>query len=387
MIILMIAPQYRPMIGGYEIAAERLSCALCWEGHEVTVVTERRNRAWPRCERHDGVPVRRLPCVYRRRLHLPTSLLSLAGFLLTRGRRYNLWHVHAYGYHAGVAVGLGLLLNRPVVVKLTSSGSGGIAASVGTLRLSRLMRWLHQQATVVALSREQRDEALHFGIASSRIRMISNGVDPRRLYPRTDCERARFRQELGLGGVRRMAIAVGRLAAEKDLLTLLRAWHLVRMRLGADWVLVILGDGPERNTLQRFIEAQGLGPGVLMVGTRLDVERWLGAADLYLTSSLIEGLGNALLEAMASGLATVTTRVAGTMELVERPGAGIRVPCRHPEALAKAVIDLATDVPARTRMGLVARRIAEAELSIEAIAERYLDLYRELLAERPATAP
>ena len=80
--VLMISPQFRPLVGGYERAAERLSMALAEAGMRVVVIAERRDHAWPAVECIDGYEVRRLSCWYRRKLHTITSLLSFAGFLL-----------------------------------------------------------------------------------------------------------------------------------------------------------------------------------------------------------------------------------------------------------------------------------------------------------------
>src|SRR5689334_1532763 len=126
----MICPQFRPLVGGYELAAERLSGALAGAGLDVLVVAERRDRAWRRAELMDGFEVRRLPCSYRRHLHLISSLFSFACFLLHHGREFDVWHAHQYGFHAALAVGLGKVLRRPVVMKLTSSGPMGIEATL-----------------------------------------------------------------------------------------------------------------------------------------------------------------------------------------------------------------------------------------------------------------
>ena len=129
--VLMISPQFRPLVGGYERAAERLSAALAEVGLRVVVIAERRDRAWPAMECIDGYEVRRLSCSYRRHRHAVTSLLSFAGFLLRHGREFDVWHVHQYGFHAALAVALGKVLRRPVVLKLTSSGAMGIESAMG----------------------------------------------------------------------------------------------------------------------------------------------------------------------------------------------------------------------------------------------------------------
>src|SRR6266571_4708787 len=129
--VLMISPQFRPLVGGYERAAERLSGALAEAGISVVVITERRDHAWPAVECIDGYKVRRLWCVYRRHLHTISSLLAFARFLLRHGREFDVWHVHQYGFHAALAMALGKVLRRPVVFKLTSSAAMGIERTMG----------------------------------------------------------------------------------------------------------------------------------------------------------------------------------------------------------------------------------------------------------------
>jgi glycosyltransferase involved in cell wall biosynthesis len=130
--ILMISPQFRPIIGGYERAAERLSSALCRLGHSVTVITERHDKIWPRREVIDQVTVIRLWCAYRRGIHAATSLVSFASFLVVKGYRYHVFHVHQYGYHTALAVLMGRILRKPVVMKITNTAVDGIANLLAT---------------------------------------------------------------------------------------------------------------------------------------------------------------------------------------------------------------------------------------------------------------
>ncbi|MDB4949153.1 MAG: hypothetical protein JWM27_1802, partial [Gemmatimonadetes bacterium] len=133
--VLMVCPQFHPLVGGYERAAERLSAALVRRGHRVDVVTERRSHAWPAEEWRDGVRVRRLPCLFRRGLHLPSSTASLAAFMLARGRRYDVVHVHQYGLAAGAALALARVAGARTVLKLSSTAGQGIGATLAGSRL------------------------------------------------------------------------------------------------------------------------------------------------------------------------------------------------------------------------------------------------------------
>lgn len=377
--ILMIAPQYRPLVGGYERAAERLSAALSHRGHQVTVITDQRKSSWLRHEIFQGVTIRRLWCIFRPRLHMPTSLMSLALFLLKNGCRFDVWHVHQYGLHAAVAVAFGLLLRRPVVLKLTSSGEQGIAMAMGQHPLARIVTHLQKRASaIIALTRETASEALAIGIPSSRIHQLGNGVDITSYRPRGERERAELKAELGVG-CQNIFICVGRLAPDKGLDGLLRAWQLASDHLPAGWGLVMVGEGEMRERLSAMVARLGSHSPVMMVGPQQDVAKWLGASDVYLSASKREGLSNTLLEAMATGLPSAVTRVSGVTDLVAEPNAGFVVNVSDVDAMTAAIVDLAANADIRLNMGQAARRKIENSYSMDAVTNAHERLYWSLV--------
>ena len=374
----MISPQFAPLVGGYERACERLAVALTARGHDVMVCAERRDRAWTRQECMNGVWVRRWWCIYKPGWHIVTSLLGLAGFLLCRGRSFRVWHIHQYGMHAALALVLGKLLRRPVILKLTSSSSMSLAQTLNNGRYPRLLKALHQRMdAVVALTRETAAEAKAFGIPSTRIHVLGNGVDTRVFRPVTDADRRHVRQALGLTDAP-IVIFVGRLSKEKNVSGLLRAWAKVRSGMIEAWTLVIVGDGPLRQALAVEARALAINDCVRFVGQQSRIAEWLMVASIYVLSSDHEGLSNTLLEAMATGLPLVVTRVSGATELVEETGSGRVVPVGDASALAKALRELAGSTPLRRTMGACARRVIEERYAVDHIAALYETLYRRV---------
>lgn len=379
--ILMVSPQYRPIVGGYERAAERLSVVLAARGHRVTVIAERRNTAWLQEELIDGICVRRLWCAYRPRFHTITALASFAMFLLAEGRRFDVWHVHQYGHHAALAVTLGKVLRRPIVLKLTNTADQGLAHSAASGRFASLTTFLLKRATaVVALTREMVGEAKAFGISAERIHCLGNGVDTALFCSRDQTQRALLKQVLGIGASR-VVLFVGRLAEEKNPQGLIQAWTAALSSLPVDWKLVFVGNGPMRDALEASVEGQCRDGSVLFAGQQNNIEQWMGAADIYVLSSRNEGLSNTLLEAMASGLPVVATRVSGISELVEEPGAGLVAAVGDMDALAQALVQLASDNTLREKMGAIGRQVISERYSIEVVAARHEDMYRRLLAD------
>jgi glycosyltransferase involved in cell wall biosynthesis len=375
----MICPQFRPLVGGYERAAERLSSAFAEAGLRVVVITERRDSSWPVGEVIDGYEVRRLPCLYRRHLHAITSLFSFAGFLLRHGREFDVWHVHQYGYHAALAVALSKLLHRPVVLKLTSSADMGIEKAMGSGIVGRILGFSHRWVSAcLAVSEETYKEAIRFGIPLERIHLVPNGVDGRQFHPATPEQRVAARRALGLV-CERLVLYVGRLSPEKNPLGLLDAWAAVDVQARGGALLALVGDGPDWGQVHARVQMPNLAGGVHLAGKQSDVATWCRAADVYVISSHNEGLSNTMIEAMASGLPVISTRVSGSSVLLELPAAGVVVDVNDVEQLAGAMRSLLQDEPLRTRLGENARLKFESRFSLVNTAMKTITLYGELL--------
>ncbi len=379
--ILMISPQYRPIVGGYERSAERLSAALVLRGHDVTVITERRETLWPARDEMDGVRILRLWCIHRPRLHLLTSLLSFSRFLLIRGRSFDVLHVHQYGLHAALASAFGIILRRPVVLKLTSSADQGLKNVGANSAFARLTHTLIKRVSaVVAMTRETEREALAFGIARDRIHRLGNGVDVSKFCSVSDQERSELKKKFGIEFAH-VVLFVGRLSEEKNIRGLLQAWRLACSSLATEWGLVLVGGGSQRAELEAVVTSAGLKNRVLFVGQQANIENWMRIADIYVLSSRNEGLSNTMLEAMASALPVVATRVSGVSELVEEANAGLAVDVGDMHGLGRALVSLACDAALRDLMGSTARSVIEQGYSIEAVTEGYESMYYQLLAE------
>ena len=223
------------------------------------------------------------------------------------------------------------------------------------------------------------------GIAEGSVEVIPNGVDLERFWRRPWGSRpgSTVREELGVPPDSVLVVHVAGLRPVKDQATLLRAWRLVveaTSRNGrAEPVLLMVGEGPCRDELLRLAERLKIGRSVRFLGQRRDVEEVLPACDLFVLSSLSEGLSFAILEAMACGLPVVATRVGGNAELVEEGSTGLLTPPQDPDAMSRALGSLLDDPGKRLAMGEAARRFVELHHDAARSAGRYLELYRELV--------
>lgn len=374
----MVSPQFRPLTGGYERAAERLAGAVSRSRHAVTVVTERRSRAWPSVESSCGFEIKRLWCIYRRGAHLMTAMMSLAVFLLSHGRRYDVWHIHQYGYQAAVAIVIARLLRRPVVLKVTNTKAQGIRATLGTSRwLPRALAGIHRnvQACVVTTA-EAASEAKEFGIPAELIWYIPNGIDPEKYCPIEPAQKLELQRQLGVVG-EGVVVFVGRLAEAKNIPLLIRAWKVVSaLRPGA--CLVLVGDGPCRNMIEEAVRIEGLAS-VRIVGEQADTALWYQCADVFVLVSRHEGLSNSLLEALATGLPVVTTRVSGSEEILRDSEVGHLVQQNDEQGLAQAILGLLEDDERRRRLGQNGRAYAVENYSIDSVAKKTIALYERLV--------
>lgn len=212
------------------------------------------------------------------------------------------------------------------------------------------------------------------GIPRERLRLVRGGIDAGRF----DGAAAADRKKLGLPVDARMILWVGRLDPVKGLDVLIRA--LAKHVADPAAHLVLVGDGPIRGELERLAAEVGVGDRVHFVGRRDDVASLLAAADVFAFPSRTEGLPNALLEAMASRRAIVTTDVPGCRDLVEDGRTGLIVPYGDAAALGGALSRVLGEFEFASRIGEAARREVQAAWSIESMFDAYEAHYADALA-------
>jgi sugar transferase (PEP-CTERM/EpsH1 system associated) len=218
------------------------------------------------------------------------------------------------------------------------------------------------------------------GIPSAKVLTICNGVDTAR-FGAGDAVAARAALALPLD--RPVIGTVGRLDPVKDQAGLIEAFARVR-RDHPRALLVIAGDGPCRPQLEALVATLGLGSDVRLLGERKDVPQVLQAMDVFVLPSIAEGISNTVLEAMATGLPVVATRVGGNPELVEDGVSGVLVRPGDRETLAAAIAGYLADPALRTAHGDGSRRLAVSRFGLGTMCAAYADLYTTLAS--PARA-
>jgi len=214
------------------------------------------------------------------------------------------------------------------------------------------------------------------GVTSDRIRILHNSVMP--FSPVSLSERAELRSRLGIGTDEAVVLAIGRLSREKGHAVLLRALQQLRSN-PRKWKLVLVGMGPERETLMRLARSLGLSERVLFAGAHADVRPFYATADVFVLPSLSEGSPNVLLEAMAAKLPIAATKAGGNPEIILHNETGLLVPIGDPQSLASAITQLLGEPDLASRFAEAACARATREFSVEQYRCRLLGFYAEAL--------
>jgi sugar transferase (PEP-CTERM/EpsH1 system associated) len=253
----------------------------------------------------------------------------------------------------------------------------------GRSRKHRWVRRLYQPFVKcwVALSRELADYLrLRVGVAAAKVREICNGVDTGRFAPAAAGRAALAGSPFNQAGLVVVG-TVGRMQAVKHQTVLVRAFIAALERdpgLRSRLRLVLVGDGPLRAECQALLREAGVADLAWLPGERADVPEVMRALDCFVLPSLAEGISNTILEAMASGLPVLATRVGGNADLVAEGETGLIVEAADVQAMAQALASLAADPERMRAMGAAGRRRAEQNFSLTAMVAAYQALYEQV---------
>lgn len=297
-----------------------------------------------------------------------SSSFRVGDFL--KAREYDVVHSHNTQPFFDAAIG-SIIARRPVLVH--TDHARDFPDKLRYMVLEHLLSW--RAYRVVGVSQHTTDNLNRYEwIPRSRLVTIPNGIDGG-LFERP-VDRARIRASLGVSDSDVVAVLGARLEAQKDIPTLLAAVKLLTERLPA-LHLVIAGDGALREELKALTATLGLTSRVHFVGVRLDMPDILRASDLFVLSSVWEGLPMVILEALAAGCPIVSTAVGGVPSAVVDGETGLLVPPRSPEALAGAMERVVIDEKLRQRLSAAGMALFGARFSAKVMARRYEGLYVE----------
>ena len=245
-------------------------------------------------------------------------------------------------------------------------------------------RWKYRQVDLfIAASRAIRDILEHDGISPDQIVVVHDGIDVAKIgrLPALD-----LHAELWLPHKVPVLVNVGALVPHKGQKHLIEAMPLV-LREVPDAHLVILGEGELRGALERQVRELHLEKHVLLPGFRPDVLQLMKTADLFVMSSVTEGLGSTVLDAMAMRLPVVATKAGGIPEAVLHGKTGLLVETAAPREMAGAIVRLLKDPAFRKRLGDAGHAHVTGQFGVARLLEGTLAAYRMVTAKAERAAP
>jgi len=366
----MLIQQYLPHIGGAERQIASLAPRLQQRGIDVHVIT-RKNANLLAYEVMDGVPVHRLPIFKSRAL---ASLSYTLHAIKTLFRlKPDVVHAHELLSPTTTALAYRRLSGTPVIAKVLRGGELGDVEKLrrgrtGSMRVKTVSQSVDRFAVI---SDEIDAELADIAVSGERRIRIPNGVDTNRFTTSDVEQRTAIRARLNLANVP-LVVFFGRLSSEKNLAQLIDTWPRVRSQ-HKDAELLIIGDGPERDQLEKKRSA-----GITLMPAIDNVEDYLQAADVFVLPSLTEGMSNALLEAMSSGLACIASRVGAATDLIQRDVNGLLITPGDEYELADALNRTLQSRDFRKSLGDGARSTIESQYSLDSVADKLVEQYQWL---------
>jgi len=375
----MYTAYFDPEYSGAALQALTLARELRRRGYQVEFVTNR----WPGMGEKgevEGFAVQRVE-PGRWRKHREFRLwFNLCSYVWRRRRDFDILHSHGAYYSCAIVGPLGRVAGLTSLVK----------ASLANDDLQDLKRpligYLHRQMlrrvdAYVGISQDLVQEFRAGGLSPERIHHLPNGVDTELFQPCSPDQQAVARDKLGLPSGQPIVLYVGVLDQRKNIEWLAEQWVKHRA-LGTDGLLLAVGpqsrDDPDGILRGRLAALSRANPGLFALRDfSHDIGLYYQCANALILPSLKEGLPNVVLEAMASGLPCVAARASGSRELIMEGETGFTYAHGDVAEMARALQCCLS--ASGEEMGRKARELAEERYSIQAITDRYVALYGQLL--------
>lgn len=379
--VLMLATYFPPQYSGAAKQAISLAKKLRERGHYIEFVTVR----WPGLaedEVVDGFPVHRV-IEGQGNKHKEFRLWwELMKYAWSRRRDFDVFHSHGAYYINSIVGPIAKLLGWKSLVKasLEDNDLHGVGRSATGVVHKLLLQLVDRY---IAISANLKDEFHASGLADEKIILLPNGVDTDRFQPAEAEDQIRHREAFNLPVTRPVILTVGVFDQRKNIHWLIEQW-VENDAFGTGGLLLAIGPQSRDDPTGEFIGAlrqiaKDHPDDVRILEEVQDIERYYCAADLFVLPSHGEGMPNVVLEAMASGVPCITTRVSGAMDLVREGETGFTYVTNDTDSLREALEKAAPKL--QGSLGEKGRAMVENKFGLRALAGRYEDLYSEMMLE------
>jgi glycosyltransferase involved in cell wall biosynthesis len=383
--VLMVTGAYAPETSGASLQCRNLIRALR-DRADFRVLTTSTNPALPWNSIVDDTQVRRVTVDPNSRSSKAIAIERMASSFVELASGTDIVHLHGVSQKSMLVIALAKLLGKKIVIKLTSFGHDDPAS----IRAKGALTWAayRQADRFIGVTPRFAEGFAATGLEERRFVFIPNGVDLDRFKPSSVGVRAEFQNQLRIPTGDPVILFVGFFSPEKNPDVLFEAW-LSLFERGVRSTLVLVGatqgpyyeiDAGIADRIKSKVAKRGVGESVVFVEAADNIEHYFRAADVFALPTAREGLPNVLLEAMASGVPPVITRLEGVTDWIVTPGVtGELVAVVDSKDFADAIEGLLASRERREAMGAAARAHVAAHFSLGATAQQTLDLYQELL--------
>jgi len=381
--ILIVTHTFLPHVGGIERVVYEQGKRLIRLGFEVTVLTSRMRT--DQSYFVNGIKVRcydSLNAAFGLGIPYPIPQINSFNPFFKCVNQSDLIHVHGHPYLSSLyAAKLAKFLGKPVVLTQHNTFieyESGLWDHVEWLNDAIIGRQVLRSADrIISVSSATKRYVLSIGADLEKTSVLRNGVDIDRFKP-SSAARAAVRSKLEIPEDTTLVLTVRRLVYKNGIDTLIESAEIA-VKQNTKLVFLVVGTGPDRDTVQTRIRQLGLADKFRLAGFASDAELpgFYNAADLFvLPSKSGEGLPLVTLEAMSTGLPVVATNVGGIREVLLE-GCGTLVPANEPAEMAKAVLESSKTEHSGIKVTL--RAIAERKFSWEANVKSLMEIYEELI--------
>ncbi len=391
--ICLLTETYHPLVGGGETQARTLAEGLVGQGWPVVVLTRRHDAALARREKVGGVPVHRVAPAGVAHWKKWGLLFTAVPALWRLRREYDLIFVSGFRVVGLTAVLLAKLLGKRVVLKADSLGemsgdffAGGLARfglRPGSLPFRAFLglrnRILRRADRFVAISSVVAEELVEHGIPAGKIERIPNSVDNGRFHPVDQPTKLALRQQLNLPAEATIVIYTGRLVRYKGLPLLLQVWQDIAAQHENAYLLLVGSGGLDIDNceaeLRDYVSQRLLEERVCFTGSVTNVSDYLQASDIFVFPTENEAFGISLIEAMACGLAVISTVVGGVKDILENGRDGLAIEPGSFEQLADALVCLLGNESLRQQLGSAAYHTTLTHYATTSVNQSYGRLF------------
>jgi len=297
-------------------------------------------------------------------------------------RKLNIRLIHAHGYKSNL---IGLIAARMHHIPIITTNHLFPPMPLNDRKLQLYSKLdvllsMRRLNLIIAVSEDIRKRLAAKGVQESRIIVIENGIDLDAYRIDGSFDRSEYKKSLGItDGTAFIVGTLGRLTPQKAHTVFLEAAKKIKTN-GFQVVFLIAGDGFLREELKEYARVLGISESVKFLGFRADIKELLNVIDIFVLSSIDEGLPMAMLEAMASRRAVVATRVGDIPKVIKGGENGILVEPGNSDALANKIIFLLTNSTIRDDLAVRGFRTVQDHYSKEAMGNKYLKIYDALIA-------